>query len=72
MLKTIDYNSIKAANNGFLIEIKYLAFLKKFRIKEVPIIFPDRTEGKSKFNLKIFSEGIINTFKIKFKYRGYK
>ena len=72
VLKKIDYKSITAANNGFLIEIKYLAFLKKFRIKEVPIIFPDRTQGKSKFSIRIFFEGIFNTFKIKFKYRNYK
>jgi dolichol-phosphate mannosyltransferase len=71
-LKKIDYNFITAKNNGFLIEIKYLAFLKKFRIKEIPIIFPDRIHGKSKFSGNVFSEGIINTFKIKFKYLKHK
>jgi dolichol-phosphate mannosyltransferase len=71
-LKRLDYHKITAVNYGFNIEMKYQAWKKKFKFQEVPIIFADRVAGKSKFSSKIFSEGIINTFLIRFKYRNYK
>lgn len=71
-LKELDYKRINAINYGFNIELKYQAYLKKFRIQEVPIVFADRVAGKSKFNSKIFAEGIINTFLIRFRYHNFK
>ena len=47
--------------------MKYRAYLKKFRIEEVPIIFTDRTKGKSKMNKSIIREAIFGVIAMRFK-----
>ncbi|MEI7579856.1 MAG: polyprenol monophosphomannose synthase [bacterium] len=71
-LKQLDLERVQAENYGFNIELKYQAYMKKLRIKEVPIIFADRVAGKSKFSIKIFFEGIFNTLTLRIKYRNFK
>ena len=58
VLSTIDLDSVKFVGYAFQIEMKYKAYLKKFKIVEVPVIFTDRTKGKSKksFLMKLFLE----------------
>ena len=41
---------------GFQIEMKYSAYKLGFKIREVPVIFVDRTEGTSKMSSSIFGE----------------
>ena len=43
----------------FQIEINYLASINNFSIKEVPIIFTDRTVGDSKMSLSIMLEAVL-------------
>jgi dolichol-phosphate mannosyltransferase len=38
--------------------MKYKAFDKKFKIKEIPIIFTDRERGVSKLTKSIISEAV--------------
>jgi dolichol-phosphate mannosyltransferase len=47
-------------SNGyaFQIEMSVRAWRKKFRLKEIPIVFVDRTEGDSKMNRTIVREAI--------------
>jgi dolichol-phosphate mannosyltransferase len=45
--------------------MKYSAFKLGFRIKEVPIIFMDRTEGTSKMSSGIFGEAFWGVLKLK-------
>jgi len=43
----------------------YRAIRKGMRVKEVPIIFVDRTAGASKMSRKIFLEGIGVVWKLR-------
>ena len=52
---------------AFQIEMKFKAYLKKFKIIEVPIIFTDRQKGKSKMSGGIISEAIFGVINMKFK-----
>lgn len=65
VLETIDLNRIKFVGYAFQIEMKYKAYLKKFEIKEVPVIFTDRTRGESKMSSGIISEAIFGVIKMK-------
>ena len=52
---------------AFQIEMKYKAFLKGFKIKEIPVIFTDRTRGTSKMSKGIISEAIFGVLNMRFK-----
>lgn len=67
VLESIDLDTIKFVGYAFQIEMKYKAYLKHFKIVEVPIIFTDRTKGKSKMNGRIISEAIFGVFNMKLK-----
>jgi len=59
VLETINLDAIKFVGYAFQIEMKFAAWKLGFRIKEVPIIFRDRTYGASKMNKGIVKEGIL-------------
>ena len=59
LLKSINLNSINSQGYSFQIEINYRAYIKNFKIKEIPIIFTDRTIGKSKMSKRIIIEAIF-------------
>lgn len=65
VLRTIDFNSLKFVGYAFQIEMKFLAWKYGFRIKEVPIIFTDRTKGTSKMSKGIFKEAVLGVVQIK-------
>jgi dolichol-phosphate mannosyltransferase len=65
VLETIDLDAIKFIGYAFQIEMKFKAYQKKFNIKEVPIIFTDRTKGSSKMSSGIISEAIFGVLKMK-------
>ncbi len=65
VLETINLDKIKFVGYGFQIEMKFKAHLHKFKIKEVPIIFTDRTKGTSKMSGGIFSEAVFGVIKMK-------
>ncbi len=67
VLKEIDLDSIKFVGYAFQIEMKFKAYLKKFKIVEVPVIFTDRRKGKSKLSGSIISEAIFGVLTMKFK-----
>lgn len=58
VLEAINLNEIKFVGYAFQIEMKFAAWKLGFIIKEVPIIFRDRTYGTSKMNKGIVKEGI--------------
>lgn len=63
VLETIPLDNIKFIGYAFQIEMKFLAWKYGFRMKEVPIIFTDRTRGVSKMSAGIFKEaffGVLN------------
>ena len=67
VLETIDFDRIKMHGYGFQIEMKYNAYKLGFKIKEVPIIFVDRTEGVSKMNSSIFGEAFWGVIGLRFR-----
>ncbi|MCK7589160.1 polyprenol monophosphomannose synthase [Subsaxibacter sp. CAU 1640] len=67
VLESINLNTIKFVGYAFQIEMKFKAYLKKFKIAEVPVIFTDRKKGKSKLSGGIISEAIFGVVTMKFK-----
>ena len=65
VLETIDLDKVKMKGYGFQIEMKYSTYQLGFKIKEVPIIFVDRTEGTSKMSSGIFGEAFWGVMKLK-------
>ena len=67
LLKSIDLDNIRMKGYGFQVEMKYNTYKLGFKIKEVPIIFVDRTEGTSKMSSGIFGEAFWGIIKMKFR-----
>ncbi|MFT6880196.1 MAG: dolichol-phosphate mannosyltransferase, partial [Arcticibacterium sp.] len=65
VLETIPLDKIAFVGYAFQIEMKFNAFLYKFKIKEVPIIFTDRTRGTSKMSSSIFKEAVMGVVVMK-------
>lgn len=65
VLEAIDLDSIKSNGYSFQIEMTYRACCKGFRIFETPIVFEDRTAGKSKMSRKIFLEAVLMVWKLR-------
>ncbi|MBO4373439.1 MAG: polyprenol monophosphomannose synthase [Bacteroidales bacterium] len=65
VLESIDLDKVKMKGYGFQIEMKFTAWKKKFKIKEVPIIFTDRKQGTSKMSGGIFGEAVWGVLKMK-------
>ncbi len=59
VLKSIDLSKVQSQGYSFQIEINFLAYVKGFKIKEIPIIFHDRTVGESKMSKSIILEAIF-------------
>jgi dolichol-phosphate mannosyltransferase len=62
-LAAIDLDAIDVVGYGFLIETTYQCYLNGARIKEIPIVFIDRREGKSKMTSTIVSEALGYVFR---------
>ncbi len=65
VLETIDLDKIAFVGYAFQIEMKFATWKLGFKIKEVPIIFQDRTYGISKMNKGIVKEGILGVLKLR-------
>jgi dolichol-phosphate mannosyltransferase len=59
VIERLDLDSIRSNGYAFQVEVNYACSLAGFRIREVPIIFPDRTRGKSKMNWRIVVEAAL-------------
>ena len=58
VIESIELSKIKSQGYSFQIEMNFLTWIKGFKIKEIPIVFTDRTVGKSKMNRGIVIEAI--------------
>lgn len=65
VLEHLNLDGIKFVGYAFQIEMKFKAYLKRFKIVEIPVIFTDRTKGKSKMSGAIISEAIFGVIKMK-------
>ena len=66
VLESLKLNKIQFVGYAFQIEMKYKSWKNNFKIHEYPIIFKNRTIGKSKMDLSIFWEAIIGVIKMRF------
>lgn len=72
VLEALDFDKIKFVGYTFQIEMKYYAYIKGFKIAEVPITFVDRVKGNSKMHANIVSEAIKGVLKMRWrKLNGY-
>ena len=67
VLETINLTTIRFVGYAFQIEMKFKAWKHSFNIKEVSVIFTDRTEGTSKMNEGIIYEALFGVIKMRFK-----
>lgn len=67
VLEKMDLDRIQFVGYAFQIEMKFKTKLLGFKIKEVPIIFTNRTRGTSKMSSGIFSEAFFGVIKMKVK-----
>ncbi|HEX6192815.1 MAG TPA: polyprenol monophosphomannose synthase [Chitinophagaceae bacterium] len=67
VLETINLDEIAFVGYAFQIEMKFAAWKLGFKLKEVPIIFQDRTYGISKMNKGIVKEGILGVLELKWR-----
>ena len=67
VLETINLDEIVFVGYAFQIEMKFAAWKLGFVIKEVPIIFQDRTTGSSKMNKGIVKEGILGVLELRWR-----
>lgn len=65
VLEAIALDQVKFIGYAFQIEMKYRAYLKKYRIEEVSIVFTDREKGKSKMSSHIIWEAVFGVVSMK-------
>ena len=67
VLETINLDEIKFTGYAFQIEMKFAAWKLGFKLKEVSIVFTDRTEGVSKMSSGIFKEAVLGVLLLRWK-----
>mgnify|MGYP006100415257 FL=1 len=67
VLETIQLDKIKFIGYAFQIEMKFKAWKHGFKVKEVSVIFTDRTLGTSKMSGNIVTEALFGVIKMKLK-----
>ncbi|MBX2967712.1 MAG: polyprenol monophosphomannose synthase [Cyclobacteriaceae bacterium] len=74
VLETIPLDEIKFVGYAFQIELKFKAWKYGFKLKEVPIIFTERTRGQSKMTPGIFKEAFVGVVQLEIGswFRKYK
>lgn len=66
VLETLNLARIHSNGYSFQIEMTYRTLQAGFRIREVPIIFPDRRVGKSKMSRRIVLEALTAVWRMRF------
>tara|TARA_Y100000766_G_C18894541_1_gene600283 strand:- start:398 stop:1111 length:714 start_codon:yes stop_codon:yes gene_type:complete len=67
VINDINMDNVLSQGYSFQIEMTFLAWMKNHKVKEVPIIFCDRTIGKSKMSKAIVREAIFMVPKLALK-----
>ena len=68
LLERLDLDSIHSNGYSFQIEMTYKAWKEGFRIKELSIIFVDRTSGESKITYGIVWEAVWRVWALRLKH----
>lgn len=64
VLEAIDLDAVMSNGYSFQVEMTHIAWMRGFRIKELPITFEDRRSGYSKMNTSIFGEAFWIVWKL--------
>jgi dolichol-phosphate mannosyltransferase len=67
-LEKINFENAFSSGYLFLVEMKYKAWRKGFRLAEVPIIFIERKSGDSKLDWKVFCEAVWGVVRLRLKH----
>ncbi len=67
VLEAIDLAAVHSNGYAFQIEMSLRASRKGFRIKEIPIVFVDRSEGESKMSGAIIREAVWMVWRLRLK-----
>jgi len=70
VLKNIPFENIKSNGYSFLEELLYMVQMKDYKIKEVPIVFFDRTNGESKLSKKEIVKFFLTILRLRFTRRS--
>lgn len=65
VLEAINLDKVKSNGYAFQIEMTFKAWKRGFRVKEISIIFLERSKGKSKMSRKIVREAIVMVWKLR-------
>lgn len=65
VLERLDLRRVHSTGYSFQIEMKYRAWRAGFRLVEVPIVFTERTEGRSKMNRAIVREAVWKVWELR-------
>jgi dolichol-phosphate mannosyltransferase len=66
VLEGIDLSQVVSNGYAFQIEMSVRAWRKGFKLREIPIVFVDRTEGQSKMNRAIVREAVLKVPRLRF------
>jgi dolichol-phosphate mannosyltransferase len=66
VLEGIDLAQVVSNGYAFQIEMSVRAWRKGFKLREIPIVFVDRTEGQSKMNRAIVREAVLKVPRLRF------
>jgi dolichol-phosphate mannosyltransferase len=67
-LQAISFENAFSSGYVFLVELKYKAYRKGFRVSEVPIIFIERKMGNSKMDWAVIWEAFWGVLRIRLRY----
>jgi dolichol-phosphate mannosyltransferase len=66
VLQSLPLDDIKSDGYSFQIEVNFHVWKRKFKIKEIPIVFVDRRSGTSKMSRRIIWEAVFLVWKLRF------
>jgi dolichol-phosphate mannosyltransferase len=58
LVEALELEAVASGGYAFQIEMAFTAWKKGFRVREIPIVFKERSSGKSKMSNSIVREGI--------------
>jgi dolichol-phosphate mannosyltransferase len=65
VLDAIDLDRVRSNGYAFQIEMSFRAWKLGFGIREIPIVFHDRTEGQSKMSKSIIREAVLLVWQLR-------
>jgi dolichol-phosphate mannosyltransferase len=66
VLEVLHLDQVESEGYSFQIEMNLRAWKRNFRIKEIPIVFVDRTVGESKMSKKIIREAVWRVWRLRY------